>query len=251
MKKMYIHYGTTNFDIDVFNMKKDKNLCPSLSKPSFGFWASNVDATFGWRDWVEEQYYDDDDKWLSAIKEQKFFMFKLKNDARVLYINHNDDINPYLAHIEKFNLSDSEKEHINYVKSHIDYDKIASEYDAIELCHDYDYSIHYGFFYTWDVDSIVILNPDIIIPATREDYQQRIVDMHKFLDDFNNHFGIDAVISANIDTLKISISIDSTVHEFSFVDSVHRIITELYGDENLDIYNKYIDYVIEWLHKQV
>ena len=43
----------------------------------------------------------------------------------------------------------------------LDYEKLADEYDAIEVLISEDSRL-YKALYTWDCDSIVIINPDVI-----------------------------------------------------------------------------------------
>lgn len=69
-------------------------------------------------------------------------------DAKVLYINSVDDL---------INLPKLENKYTDWTI--LDFEKIAEEYDAIEV--NIDSSLYYAL-YTWDCDSILIMNPNII-----------------------------------------------------------------------------------------
>lgn len=144
---VYIHYGSTHFDISKFDIPKNR---PFFQKPFGGLWASPTDAKYGWKDWNSDNGFRECDQ-------ENSFCFTLRNGAKVYHIRNCEDV-----------LKMPEVE--SYIKLHEhvpDFEKMAKEYDAIEL-HLSDDSRHepgeslYFALYGWDCDSIIILNPYII-----------------------------------------------------------------------------------------
>jgi hypothetical protein len=155
MSKIYISYLKEDFDKNKMIIPKDMNQW--ISKPAGGFWGSPEDAEYGWKDFCAD--------WKDLSKTIPF-RFTLIDNAKILVIEELDDINK-----------------LNYCKSndwddklYIDFNSIRDKYDGIELK---DPSIGHRFlfgnkykdiqrkeecFNSWDCESIVIWNPDIIIP---------------------------------------------------------------------------------------
>lgn len=151
MRKQYIHYGNSCFDLDIFNEKKANPRDNSfMNKPPYGFWASPVGSDYWtWRDWCESEDYHTD-------RLDTSFKFTLTKKARILTVRSREDIIPYLV------------ENIMLSRCVLDFNKIMSEYDGMELIHGNLYNaFHYNEFYTWDADSIVIWNPYIIVPMNK------------------------------------------------------------------------------------
>lgn len=122
---VYIHYGSTKFiPTKGFPIKNQEY----FMKPKGGLWASRKNASFGWKDWCKEEDFRDCD------------IAKMENDG------------------------------LAWVYS-IDFEKcLHLGIDAIELCwYGDEYrdaasgNLHYEL-YGWDCDSIVVLNPDAIVP---------------------------------------------------------------------------------------
>lgn len=162
-KQIYIHYGTTVFDSRInfpIQNKKYRN------KPVGGLWASRVDAEFGWKQWNKLEEY-------SECNPENSFLFVLKDESRLFTIRSFNDI------FVLDNLSPNDD--ISLILSFPDYknDSVCIDFeallkigiDAIELDwyrhnHEYidDYRNLYYALYGWDCDSIVVLNPDAVIP---------------------------------------------------------------------------------------
>lgn len=145
----YIHYGNTLFDRYAF--KKIQNH-PFMAKPEGGFWASRVDARYGWKEWSSENDFGE-------CKEENSFVFTLKENAKILEIHSVYDLEglPRLEIKEQFRAM---------MWEHIDYEKLAKEYDAIEIFISDDRNLYWSL-YGWDCDSIVIMNPNVIVEVER------------------------------------------------------------------------------------
>lgn len=140
-KPIYVHYGHKKFCKEICKPIENIQL---FTKPKGGFWASRIDAKFGWKDWCIGQEFRD-------IDENDAFRFKLKDNTKVLYINNTD----ILSTLPKAYIKDTN------IFIFLDFEKLSKEYDAIEVniseCRDLYYSLC-----GWDCDSILIMNPDII-----------------------------------------------------------------------------------------
>lgn len=141
MSKEYIHYGSDKFDINKFNRINYKDVFPIRTiKPYGGLWASPVDSSWNWCDWCIQNDFNLD-------KLNEYFKFKLKNDAKVLYVNSIDDIKKYYINTNGFD--------------YIDFEHILLDcYDAMEVTMN---SEIYFTLYGWDVDTLLIFNPNCIV----------------------------------------------------------------------------------------
>lgn len=147
MKREYIHYGHKHFDKSLFKEVRGWDNC--TNKPYGGLWGSPVDTDWGWMNWcVSEQFH------LDRYKDS--FKFTLENGSKVFHIRNRNDI--FKLPVAKYPDPNS----FSCIGWYYDWDKIAKKYDAVELHFSNDYSLFHDVFYCWDVDSIIVLNPDII-----------------------------------------------------------------------------------------
>lgn len=155
--KKYIHYGSHAYLPELFC---DIHNTYMSVKPTGGLWASPVDANFGWKDWCKESGARD-------CKEENSFTFTLAENAKVYHIYSVSNL-----------LKLPQKRDANLAKCidqiFLDFEAIKnSGIDAIEL-HLSEEKIEsvgslgnrlYYTLYGWDCDSILIMNPDIIVPC--------------------------------------------------------------------------------------
>jgi hypothetical protein len=142
-KVVYIHYGSdTYYDPDPV-INRDY----SFTKPIGGLWASREGDNCGWKNWCEREEFH-----LSRLNTN--FKFTLKDDARILRIDHEDQLDnlPKLKNYNKDN---------EYDECCLDFEKLKQNYDAIEVDITVDYRIYWRL-YAWDCNSILIMNPEII-----------------------------------------------------------------------------------------
>ena len=144
MSKTYIHYGNDHFDEEIFNNKKNNPRDNSfLNKPPYGLWGSPEKGDWTWKDFCEAENY-------RTSSFDKNFRFALKDDAKIFVVRDRHDCLSYL----KDTFLGGKK---------LDFDRIMDEYDGMELIHGKNYmDLHMEEFYSWDVDSIVIWNPQIL-----------------------------------------------------------------------------------------
>lgn len=117
-----------------------------MTKPFGGFWASRKNSDEGWKDWVAENE-------LTVGNFNSSFEFSLKKDAKILLIDNIDT----LSNLPKVNSDISLR-----LWSLLDFEKLSKDYDAVEVLISEDRRL-YQQLYGWDCDSILIMNPDIVI----------------------------------------------------------------------------------------
>ena len=147
--KKYIHYGHKHFKPELF--------CPILNegrftKPLGGLWGSPVDASFGWKDWNRDSRF-------VICNEENSFTFTLKEGARILFIADDDFLK---------GLPQLECEPTLSMWCTLDFEKLAEEYDAIELDLSADGRLYWSL-YGWDCDSILVMNPNVVVEVERND----------------------------------------------------------------------------------
>lgn len=149
---IYIHYGSTAFNSRQGFPIRNRDY---WVKPEGGLWASRKDASFGWKNWCEEEEYRD-------CNVSNSFEFTLRNDANIAVIST-------LSQLQTL----PEMKHVRFtpISYCIDFEEcVRHGVDAIELCwYGEEYKkikgedLHFTL-YGWDCDSIVILNPNIVVP---------------------------------------------------------------------------------------
>lgn len=138
----YIHYGHNNFDITKFD--KIANI-PAFTKPFGGLWGSRVDSENGWKSCCEEFGLN--------RNLDEYFIFSLKETSNILTIDRCERL------LDLPRANDGMKLSIYTV---LDFEELAKEYDAVEVLISEDGYL-YRELYGWDCDSILVMNPDIII----------------------------------------------------------------------------------------
>lgn len=173
----YRHFGSETFHPEYFGKIVND---PSRSKPYGGLWASRVDASHGWEEFCRCAHYQ-------TKSLRKHFDFTLLPDANVYTIHSMKDLtalpmreNPNPA-VYGMYLPDFEK-------------CVRLGIDAVELA-------WYGGEFrqagsgpvgnalrSWDCDSIVILNPDIILTEeVTKQRKERCLDCAYLVEDENGN----------------------------------------------------------------
>ena len=146
----YIHYGADSFVKEKFEPVKNRRVS---NKPFGGLWASDVAAKYGWRKWVERN-----DHHISS----QSFTFELSPEARIFVIDSSEKA-------KKLPERETDQYEIGIHTTYPvlpDFEKLATEYDVIDFRISEDRTL-YHTLYTWDCDSILVLNPDVIIPISK------------------------------------------------------------------------------------
>ena len=152
----YIHYGSNCFDRERFMPVKNR---PDMIKPDGGLWASRENAKYGWYQWAKNIRN-------FAPSLETSFEFSLADNARILLIDNIMQLDglpknektifsvfPALSSISASSLW-----------TFLDFELLSESYDAIEVLISEDRRL-YDQLFTWDCDSILVTNPNIIIPA--------------------------------------------------------------------------------------
>lgn len=153
-KTVYIHYGATRFDPEKgFPIKNEIN----WTKPVGGLWASRKDASFGWKDWCEREDFEE-------CVDSNSFLFTIKDESKIATISD-------LSQLHRLPIIKDQLSPFAPFGFNIDFEKcVQTGIDAIELCWYGDEFKNissgnlYSALYGWDCDSIVVLNPDAVIP---------------------------------------------------------------------------------------
>ena len=145
MSKKYIHYGHKKFDSNLFCPIKNRRC---FTKPHGGLWASPVAAKFGWKNWNDGEHF-------CECREENSFIFTLRENAQVITIRSVEEAKRLPQN------HDPEFDFDLWVTP--DFEKLVeSGYDAIELVLSADWELYLAL-YGWDCDSILILNPEVVV----------------------------------------------------------------------------------------
>ena len=153
----YIHCGHSYFDIEKFE-KPVTRRDYYLNKPYGGLWATPSSSNYTWRDWCIDNDYKAD-----SIGYDRF-TFYLSDTARVFHIRSVEDANK-LPTIKPFKYRFTDPLNIKMFSFDWGYnwEKIVEQYDAVQLhLNENPWDLHF-LLYGWDLDSIVVLNPDVIV----------------------------------------------------------------------------------------
>jgi len=150
--RIFIHYGSPKYDQRKFDPVRGIH-----DKPRGGLWACNINTDYGWKEICVEYEWED--------KLKTSFKFSLKRGAKVLRLKDPCDFRYLPIDIRKARseigwLSRNVFEISKY--RFIDWEVLKRDMgiDAVEYVRT-PYS--HDVFYTWDIDSLVVLNPDVII----------------------------------------------------------------------------------------
>lgn len=139
-----VHYGSGGFDTGKFQPVSNYRGWPN--KPKGGLWASPVDAPYGWADWCrDEGYYLADES----------FEFTLSPNARIAEIRFLADIQG----LPGYHRGDG----ICQICT-IDFEVLKNQIDAVDFRFSENPNELYYGMYGWDCDSVLILNPQVVIP---------------------------------------------------------------------------------------
>ena len=145
MDRVYRHYGSSVFDISKFISITNRPGITFINKPYGGLWASPVDSDNNWYKWCLSENFN-----IKSLDE--YFDFTLKNNSKILSINKISDLNKITDHIEI--LPDF------CIEVRVDFESLVeASYDVVYAEYNYETA---QIFYGWDVDTLLVLNPDCI-----------------------------------------------------------------------------------------
>lgn len=155
--RKYITFGI-DYNDAILNSTKRRHVISFLNKPSYGIWGSSqIDGYYDynsyWSEWCTCEEFN-------TYKLQYGFTFEVDSSAKILEINHPDDIKPYL--VENSNMLTFMSDMLNRFCYLIDFNKIEAEYDGIHVNYYNTMEFRNSVFRSWDVESIVIWNSNVI-----------------------------------------------------------------------------------------
>ena len=152
---LFIHYGHKHFNKEMFESpiyKGERVSC--LNKPSNGLWGSPVNSKKSWRNFCLAEDFN-----VSSLK--KHFLFKIKESARVLKVLNNKDL---FSLYRKYGIRGKDG------RRALDWKRIIRSYDAMVLMIPDDFDLVFDMrLSSWDVDSVVVFNPDVVVECHRKD----------------------------------------------------------------------------------
>lgn len=145
----YIHYGSSRFDRKKFQPIENQGY---RTKPLGGFWASSENSVYSWKTWCETEEMG----WCDGEN----FAFHIRDTANVIHIKNVEDLS---------NLPTCDS--LIYGVICLDFEKMLTEgIDAVELHLSDAPQVNSDLLfslYGWDCDSILIMNPEIILQEGR------------------------------------------------------------------------------------
>ena len=158
MGAVYIHYGANHYDPEKFKPIKNHLL---FVKPEGGMWGSLKDASYGWKEWCNDQDFHTE-------KLEAHFRFTLAPHANILQINSKEDL-VELPKVKPPEVNGKEFPTSIMPWVLLDFEKLLADgVDAIQVNMSNDTATRYNdrlyqALYGWDCDSILIMNKDVII----------------------------------------------------------------------------------------
>ena len=156
-KSVYRHFGSSKFDRELFNPIHNR---PFSNKPFGGLWACPVeDKDIDWEEWCRREEFN-----FESLEEH--FDFTIKDDSKIMVIKD-------IKNLDKLPRVKNPEFILEYdtMNTNIDFEELAKKYDGIMVwiyrSSDIDLTrmsfdgIYYRM-YGWDVDTLVVFNPDII-----------------------------------------------------------------------------------------
>lgn len=157
--KKLIHYGSKSFDPLVY--KEVENSEYNIKPYKGGLWTSPIDSDLGWIDYCNNTF-DPDSR--HCVNVDVHFKVTLKDNLNVLKIDSRCD----LLRAPLFDIKWPLNSIRGIFQKSLDFEKIAESYDAIWLTVNGLYAnerFHEGqaHLFTWDCETVLILNKDAII----------------------------------------------------------------------------------------
>lgn len=145
----FIHFGDSHFSREKFNPIENHG---HWFKPKGGLWGSPVFTEFSWKQWCIDNNFKLD-------KLSEYFYFILTSDARVLTVKSSSDLErlPKIPETENFRGS-----------TFLDFEKLKQDYDALIVLFGGD--LDFESLLSWDCDSILVLNPDVVREVPKYEY---------------------------------------------------------------------------------
>lgn len=143
-----VHYGAIQFNPTLFAPIQNRRWA---NKPLGGLWASDVNAAYGWKKFCKDAGFR-----IKKTNDRIRFFFELNTD-RILLIDSSEKA----CELPQRRKQESELGIEVTYPVLPDFETIATQYDAIDFRISSDPSL-YRTLYSWDCDSILVMNPNVI-----------------------------------------------------------------------------------------
>lgn len=146
-EQLYIHYGSNSFHPEWFNSIKNT----TWNKPYGGLWASPYPApNIDWKRWCIDNEFDG--------RTSQSFIFSIDESSNIIRLSD-------LKSVKKFKKSKYCTPRY-YCLDYIDFEGMIEDgFDGIEIL--ISSPNVYMEMYSWDVDSLLIFNPEIVLVEER------------------------------------------------------------------------------------
>jgi hypothetical protein len=154
---IFVSYLYDEFNKDAMTEPKEDSF---RNKFTGGLWACPIDSVEGWKEWCEhEDFHTGNNQ----------FTFKLKPEAKIYEIDNAEDLIRVSTLLN--NKSGRKRISLEYLRSN-GYDGIYATENAVMGLRYYERENRdIEDLYNWDVESLFIFNPDVIIPISNERVQ--------------------------------------------------------------------------------
>lgn len=174
---VFVAYGTDKYDINKFtNVDVNNIFSLTRNKPSGGLWASPIDSEFGWGQFCNSEGFR-----LKTLANH--FIFKVAPNANIYVINDINDLKTISTRKNYFGILSID---FNYL--------LKNNFDGIFVTHQAASTLRQvadiDGLDSWDVESICVFNPKIIIPIDETAFDKAKVNKfekpHPYDDTFDN-----------------------------------------------------------------
>jgi hypothetical protein len=168
---VFVSYLPEKFDRKKFKGIECDSRSQRLNKCKNGLWACPIDSNLGWEQWCKAEDFT------SAIDKMKYsFFFKLRPGAKIYPIDNINDLNKISTAYQILDLGDRrvKQKKIDFTSLLAKgYDGIYASENAVRVLRN-NCNIEMDELYYWDVESICIFNPNVIIPIGEDELMSKI-----------------------------------------------------------------------------
>ena len=168
---VFVSYLPEKFDRKKFKGIECDSRSQRLNKCKNGLWACPIDSNLGWEQWCKAGDFT------SAIDKMKYsFFFKLRPGAKIYPIDNINDLRKISTAYQILDLGDRrvKQKKIDFTSLLAKgYDGIYASENAVRVLRN-NCNIEMDELYSWDVESICIFNPNVIIPIGEDELMSKI-----------------------------------------------------------------------------
>lgn len=155
---IFVSYLKGEYDQKSFKPIQYGGTAATLNKCHNGLWACPLESTYGWKQWCEKEDFP---------LANDLFTFKLKDNAKIYVIDNYEDLERISTLKDRFGMR-----YINF-KELLDnnYDGIYASENAVKSLR-YISNSNIQDLSSWDVESLCVFNPSVVIPLSQEKVEE-------------------------------------------------------------------------------